>query len=196
MLLASAQTTALRGSPGWWVKLEYESRAKALRTPSHEVVSPGLRGMFWPFARPRFTSIADWRDLMWRRFAPLASMSNPIGVDSRATSAALGNRAHGDDLGPQQVTRSCPSDMEGQRDETVGAAFRAWPHCPLMVPLPPVASRWAAAPELISLIACSSDTASRFGYVTRGRDAIDPWEGRLLVPCLPEEARATRSICL
>ena len=30
-----------------------EGRAKALRTSQQEVVTPGLRGMFLPFARPR-----------------------------------------------------------------------------------------------------------------------------------------------
>ena len=91
--------------------------------------------MFLPFARTRPPAYADWRDLIWRRFARVAPMSDPVGVDPRTAAAALGDRSHGDDLGPLQVPRACPSDMEGQADEAVGSADGAGPHSPAIFPL-------------------------------------------------------------
>ena len=60
-------------------------------------------------------------------------MSDPIWVDPRTAAAALGEWPHDHNLGAFQVVRGRPSGLEGQRDETVGSAFRAAPHGPLMV---------------------------------------------------------------
>ena len=61
-------------------------------------------------------------------------MSDPIWLDPRTAAAALGEGPHDHNLGPLQVVRGRPSGLEGQRDETVGSAFRAAPHGPLIVP--------------------------------------------------------------
>jgi len=70
---------------------------------------------------------------MWGGLAGVASMGDPVGVDPRSASAALGNRPHHDHLRTLQVACGRPSGLEGQGDETVCSALRAWPHCALIV---------------------------------------------------------------
>ncbi len=60
-------------------------------------------------------------------------MRDPIRVDPRAAIATFRERSHGDDLGPLQVAPNSPSGLEGQRNETVGSALRAWPHGSLIL---------------------------------------------------------------
>jgi hypothetical protein len=81
-----------------------------------------------PFPRLSVTSTGRWRESVWCRLARVAATSNPVRVDPRTASAALGDRAHDDHFGPFQVVRSSTSRLEGQRDEPVGSALRAWPH--------------------------------------------------------------------
>lgn len=72
--------------------------------------------------------MTDWRESVWCRLARVAAMSSPIQVDPRAASAALRKRTHDAYLRALQVVRGHPSRLEGQRDETISSALRAWPH--------------------------------------------------------------------
>jgi hypothetical protein len=63
----------------------------------------------------------------------IVAMGDAIRIDTRSAPAALGEGPHDDHLGPLQVVRGNSSGMEGQGDESVRSALRAWPHDPLMM---------------------------------------------------------------
>jgi hypothetical protein len=55
-------------------------------------------------------------------------MPHPIGVNSRTAAAALGHRPHRDNVGALLVANAGASDLERQRNESIGSARRATAH--------------------------------------------------------------------
>lgn len=133
--LPDIETHRITGSQEERVRFNV-GRAKALRTYAQAVVTPGLRGMFLPFARPSATSIGLLVRLnLGSRFARIISMGDPVRIDPSPAPGTLRDGPHDDYLGPLQITLPRPSDMKGQRDEPVGSALRAWPHGQFIVSL-------------------------------------------------------------
>jgi hypothetical protein len=69
-----------------------------------------------------------------------------VGTYRRSALAAFGHGPHDDDLGPRHVSRSSPSDMEGQRDETGRRRIQAMATSPPHGATPPIESIGCAAP--------------------------------------------------